>query len=302
MIHRIKTIDSHTAGEPLRLVIDGLPSPEGRTMLEKRTWATKHLDHLRKSIMLEPRGHTDMYGALLTEPVTRDGHAGILFMHNAGWSTMCGHGIIAVTTIALERGLMWSKYEGQPATVNLRYDTPAGRVEARAALTHFGDAVRVDSVAFQNVPSFVFEPSLLVTVGTRKIPVDIACGGAFYAIVDAEAVSDAHPYPGFCASIEPHYRQMIGWSMRPGFNATVRETFGGTKGCTHLTDLIGVLATTAYQNLAGQLPSNPDKKPFQLDGCHALANDAPAVATFYPKWYRGDAPTAQSEAGDETNP
>ncbi|MSO63204.1 MAG: proline racemase [Acidobacteria bacterium] len=187
MIHRIKSIDAHAAGEPLRLVIDGLPSPEGRTMLEKRAWAMKHLDHLRKSIVLEPRGHTDMYGALLTEPVTRDGHAGILFMHNEGWSTMCGHGIIAVTTIALERGLIWSKYEGKPATVNLRYDTPAGRVEARANLTHLGDAVRVDTVAFRNVPSFVFEPSLLVTVGTRKIPVDIAFGGAFYAIVDAEA-------------------------------------------------------------------------------------------------------------------
>ena len=187
MIHRIKTIDSHTAGEPLRLVIDGLPAPEGRTMLEKRAWAQKRLDHLRQSIMLEPRGHTDMYGALLTEPVTRDGHAGILFMHNEGWSTMCGHGIIAVSTIAIERGLIWSKQEGRPATVQLRYDTPAGRVEAEARVSYRGDVVHVESVAFRNVPSFVFEPSLLVTVGARKIPVDIAFGGAFYAIVDAEA-------------------------------------------------------------------------------------------------------------------
>lgn len=187
MIHRIKSIDAHAAGEPLRLVIEGLPSPEGRTMLEKRAWAMKRLDHLRKSIMLEPRGHTDMYGALLTEPVTRDGQAGILFMHNEGWSTMCGHGIIAVTTIAIERGLIWSKQEGKPATVDLRYDTPAGRVEARAHLAPHGDAVRVESVAFRNVPSFVFEPSVLVPVGSRKIPVDIAFGGAFYAIVDAEA-------------------------------------------------------------------------------------------------------------------
>jgi hypothetical protein len=107
-------------------------------------------------------------------------------------------------------------------------------------------------------------------------------------IIDAEAVSDAHPYPGFCATIEPHYRQMIGWSMRPGFNARVREAFGGTKGCTHLTDLIAILATTAYQNLAGQLPPNPDKKPFQIDGCHALASDNAAVAKYYPKWYRGN--------------
>ena len=197
MIHRIKTIDAHAAGEPLRLVIDGLPSPEGRTMLEKRAWATKRLDHLRRGLILEPRGHTDMYGALLTEPVTRDAHAGVLFMHNEGWSTMCGHGIIAVTTIAIERGLIWpggaakeqngGTPSGKPTSVDIRYDTPAGLVQARAHLAHYGDAVRVDSVAFRNVASFVFEPSLLVTVAGKKIPVDVAFGGAFYAIVDSEA-------------------------------------------------------------------------------------------------------------------
>jgi proline racemase len=197
VIHRIKTIDAHAAGEPLRLVIDGLPAPDGRTMLDKRSWAMKRLDHLRQGLILEPRGHTDMYGALLTEPVTRDAHAGILFMHNEGWSTMCGHGIIAVTTIAIERGLIWPGGAartgngghpcGKPDALSLLYDTPAGRVEARAHLSHYGEAVRVESVAFKNVPSFVFEPSLLVTIGGRKIPVDVAFGGAFYAIVDAEA-------------------------------------------------------------------------------------------------------------------
>ena len=197
MIHRIKTIDAHAAGEPLRLVIDGVPSPEGRTMLEKRAWALKRLDHLRKGLILEPRGHTDMYGALLTEPVSRDAHAGVLFMHNEGWSTMCGHGIIAVTTIAIERGLIWpgsgakagngGTHSGRPTSVDLRYDTPAGPVQARAHLAHYGESVRVDSVAFRNVASFVFEPSLMVPVGGRKIPVDVAFGGAFYAIVDAEA-------------------------------------------------------------------------------------------------------------------
>jgi proline racemase len=197
VIHRIRTIDAHAAGEPLRLVIEGLPAPEGRTMLEKRAWAQKRLDHLRRSIILEPRGHTDMYGALLTEPVTRDANAGILFMHNEGWSTMCGHGIIAVTTIAIERGLIWSgsaakagnggTHSGKPTDVEIRYDTPAGLVQARAHLAHHGEAVRVDSVAFRNVASFVFEPSLLVSVSGKKIPVDVAFGGAFYAIVDAEA-------------------------------------------------------------------------------------------------------------------
>lgn len=202
MVHTIRSIDAHAAGEPLRLIIDGLPSPEGRTMLEKRAWAMKRLDHLRRAIILEPRGHTDMYGALLTEPVTRHAHAGLLFMHNEGWSTMCGHGIIAVTTMALQRDLIWSRNPDastgsgstraqlmvdKPPTVNVRYDTPAGPVDARAHLTHHGDAIRVESVAFRNVPSFVFEPSVLVAVAGRKIPVDIAFGGAFYAIVDAEA-------------------------------------------------------------------------------------------------------------------
>ena len=192
MIHRIQTIDAHAAGEPLRLIIDGLPAPEGKTMLEKRSWAQKRLDHLRKGLILEPRGHTDMYGALLTEPVSPDANAGVLFMHNEGWSTMCGHGIIAVSTIAIERALIWpgqavSDAGSKPTSVDLRYDTPAGLVHARAHLAHHGDAVRVESVAFRNVPSFVFEPSLMVTVGSRKIPVDIAFGGAFYAIVDAEA-------------------------------------------------------------------------------------------------------------------
>jgi proline racemase len=187
MIHKIRTIDSHAAGEPLRLVIEGLPAPEGRTMLEKRAWAMKRLDHLRRAIMLEPRGHTDMYGALLTEPVTKTADAGILFMHNEGWSTMCGHGIIAVTTIALQRELIWSKTGGKPGTVAVSYDTPAGAVSARARLAYQGEAMRVESVAFRNVPSFVFEPSVLVSIGGRRIPVDIAFGGAFYAIVDAEA-------------------------------------------------------------------------------------------------------------------
>jgi proline racemase len=127
-----------------------------------------------------------MYGALLTEPVTPDAHAGVLFMHNQGWSTMCGHGIIAVTTIALERELIWKRAEA-PATVDLRYDTPAGLVHAHATLENNDNKARVSAVSFRNVPSFVFEPSLLVTVAGRKIPVDVAFGGAFYAIVDAEA-------------------------------------------------------------------------------------------------------------------
>ena len=137
MIHEIRTIDAHAAGEPLRLVVEGFPSPEGSTMLEKRAWAQKHVDHLRRSLMLEPRGHADMYGALLTEPVTDGAHAGVLFMHNEGWSTMCGHGIVAVTTIAIERDLIW------PGGPMLVLDSPAGPVEATAVVSERAGTRRI---------------------------------------------------------------------------------------------------------------------------------------------------------------
>src|SRR5207247_4330910 len=127
---RVKTIDAHAAGEPLRLIVDGFPSPRGKTMLEKREWARKHADHLRRAVMLEPRGHADMYGAILTEPVSPGSHAGVLFIHNEGYSTMCGHGVVAVTTIALERGLVMPGGDG--ATVV--FDSPAGTIRARAKL------------------------------------------------------------------------------------------------------------------------------------------------------------------------
>src|SRR5947207_485287 len=177
---RLKTIDAHAAGEPLRLIVDGFPAPQGRTMLDKREWVRKRADHLRRGLMLEPRGHADMYGAVLTEPVSQGSHAGVLFMHNEGYSTMCGHGVIAVTTIALERGLLMPGGDG--ATVV--YDSPAGTIRARAAIR----STRVESVAFANVPSFVLHGGLVVKIGARHVRADVAFGGAFYAIVDSESV------------------------------------------------------------------------------------------------------------------
>jgi proline racemase len=199
---RVKTIDAHAGGEPLRLIVDGFPSPRGNTMLEKREWVRRHADHLRRALMLEPRGHADMYGAVLTEPVLPGSHAGVLFMHNEGYSTMCGHGIVAVTTIALERGLLVPGGDG--ATVV--YDAPAGTIRARAMLRSSFDRlgmsedkdplalslskgeVRVESVSFVNVPSFVLHGGLTVKIGSRQLRADVAFGGAFYAIVDSEAV------------------------------------------------------------------------------------------------------------------
>ncbi len=153
-------------------------------MLERRAWAARHQDHLRRALMLEPRGHTDMYGALLTEPERPDSHAGVLFMHNEGFSTMCGHGIIAVVTLAIERGLIAPGGDG----ASIVLDAPAGQIRARATVVTSDGRTRVERVSFVNVPSFVLASAVPVRLATRTVPVDVAFGGAFYAIVDAESV------------------------------------------------------------------------------------------------------------------
>ncbi len=177
----LNTIDAHAAGEPLRLIVGGFPTPRGHTMLEKREWVKRHADHLRRALMLEPRGHADMYGAILTEPVAPGSHAGVLFMHNEGYSTMCGHGIVAVTTIALERGLL----DPGGDRCSVVYDSPAGTIRARAGIA--GGTGRVERVAFQNVPSFVLHGGLAVKLAKGHVRADVAFGGAFYAIVDGES-------------------------------------------------------------------------------------------------------------------
>src|SRR5687768_1036328 len=156
---RIQTIDAHTAGEPLRLIVGGFPAVEGATILEQREFVREHYDHLRRALMLEPRGHADMYGALLTQPEHPGSHAGVLFMHNEGYSTMCGHGVIAVTTIAIERGLIVVPREAD-GTVRLTLDSPAGPIYATATLDSEavdggvaqGFSPAVKSVRFRNVP------------------------------------------------------------------------------------------------------------------------------------------------------
>lgn len=175
---RIRTLETHAAGEPLRIVVDGWPFIPGSTILEKRRFAIEHHDGLRRLLMSEPRGHSEMYGAIVTEPVTSDGDLGVLFMHNEGFSTMCGHGIIAVTMALVETGT----FEVDKDSAVVRYDTPAGRVVARANVSEG----RVESVSFTNVPSFVYALDQFVDVpGLGKVKYDIAFGGAFYAYCDA---------------------------------------------------------------------------------------------------------------------
>ncbi len=177
----IRTIDSHAAGEPLRVIVDGAPEIPGSTMVEKRRWAMENIDHLRKTLMWEPRGHADMYGAIVTEPVSPDADLGVLFLHNEGFSTMCGHGIIALTTVVLETGMFPRR---KPETT-LKIDTPAGLVVSHARIK----GNKVKSVYFHNVSSFVLMLDERVEVpGIGKVKYDIAFGGAFYAFVDAESL------------------------------------------------------------------------------------------------------------------
>jgi len=177
---RLTSIDAHAAGEPLRIITSGWPDIPGDTILQKRQYAIEHHDHLRRALMWEPRGHADMYGCILTPPVTGDGDVGVLFMHNEGFSTMCGHGIIGLVTVGLEAGLI--EPGNRPV---VRIDTPAGRVTATARI----EAGRVRSVSFRNVPSFLLKRDLRIeALDLGEITCDIAFGGAFYAYVNADDV------------------------------------------------------------------------------------------------------------------
>jgi trans-L-3-hydroxyproline dehydratase len=175
----ITTFDTHTGGEPLRIVMRGFPDLAGETILARRRTLKDHHDHLRSAIMWEPRGHREMYGCVLTPPVSREADFGVLFMHNEGYSSMCGHGIIALATVAVNTGLVLVR---EPETT-VRIDTPAGLVTAHARVT----GGRATSVFFQNVPSFVLALDEVQDVpGLGKIRYDLAFGGAFYAYVRAE--------------------------------------------------------------------------------------------------------------------
>ncbi len=192
---KISTIDCHTEGEPFRVVTGGFPDLPGDTILARRRHAREHLDHLRTTLMWEPRGHADMYGCLVTPPVSPEADIGVLFMHNEGYSTMCGHGIIGITTVALETGLLPMT---EPETV-IRIDAPAGLITAHARVADG----RVRSVYFHNVPSFVLALDQTVEVpGLGEVRYDLAFGGAFYAYVQAEEVGLTCTPDNFRAFIE----------------------------------------------------------------------------------------------------
>jgi len=175
----IETLDGHAAGEPLRLITKGLPDIPGNTILQKRQYFRQHFDVIRTGLMWEPRGHADMYGAVITDPVTEDGDFGVFFLHNEGYSTMCGHAIIALAKMTLDTGMV----EKNGDNPELKMDTPAGRVKATA----FRKNGKVRGVSFLNVPSFVYLKDQQIQVPDLGwVNYDIGFGGAFYAFCQAE--------------------------------------------------------------------------------------------------------------------
>jgi proline racemase len=150
-------------------------------MLEKRRYVLDHLDDCRKLLMREPRGHDAMYGAILTPPVTEDGDIGVLFIENGGMGTMCGHGTIGVSKAVFETGMIPAK-EG----INtLKIDAPAGRV---TSFVEVRDG-RVVSIAFHNVPVFLYKSDIKIPVqGIGEVTADVCFGGAFYIFVEASQV------------------------------------------------------------------------------------------------------------------
>ena len=174
--YEIETIDTHTVGEVTRIVVNGFPEINGESMMEKKNYVMDNYDHIRKLLMNEPRGHKDMFGAILTKPTNPQCDIGVIFMDSGAYLNMCGHGTIGIVTMCLNKGLIEKKE-------SILVDTPSGIIECFARF----NGEYVESVEFKNVPAFVLHKDLnlnLEDLGT--IHIDIAFGGSFFAIVNSK--------------------------------------------------------------------------------------------------------------------
>ncbi len=169
----IGTVEMHTGGEPFRIVTSGFPRAPGARIVDRRAWLKTHADHLRRALILEPRGHADMYAGILTDPVSPGADFGVIFAHNEGYSDHCGHGVIALATAAVQLG--WVSRSAPETRVGI--DAPCGFIEAHVAW----DGENAGTVRFINVPSFLLARDVVVeTPSFGPVRGDIAFGGAFY--------------------------------------------------------------------------------------------------------------------------
>ena len=172
----LQVVDAHTVGEFCRMVIGGFPEPEGNTMIEKKKWMEENYDHVRTALMFEPRGHHDMFGAFICEPVNKEAQFGVLFMDTGGYLNMCGHCTIGAVTVAIEAGLV-EAHEGENEVV---LEAPAGLIRTKAMVKDG----KVESVTLTNVPAFVYLENQKVVVDGKEITFTISFGGSFFALVD----------------------------------------------------------------------------------------------------------------------
>lgn len=204
----LQVVDSHTVGEFCRIVTGGFPEPEGSTMIEKKKWLAKNHDNLRTALMFEPRGHHDMFGAFLCEPVNPEADFGVIFMDTGEYLNMCGHCTIGAVTVIIESGLMEAK-EGENEVV---LEAPAGLIRTKAIVKEG----KVESVTLTNVPAFVYKENLSVTVDGKEIPFTISFGGSFFALVDSTKLDIGEINP----STVPAYMD-LGMKIRAAINETV---------------------------------------------------------------------------------
>lgn len=173
-----KAIDTHTVGEFTRILVSGFPELEGNTMIERKNYLAKNYDKYRQALMYEPRGHHDMFGAYICEPINPEADFGVIFMDTGEYLNMCGHGTIGSVTALIESGLVEAK---EPIT-EVALDAPAGLIRTKAEVKDG----KVLNVTLTNVPSFLYKKDLKTTVGGKEITYDISFGGSFFALVDAE--------------------------------------------------------------------------------------------------------------------
>ena len=182
----LSAIDSHTAGEAARIIIGGIPKLKGNTIAEEKQYLIDHHDDLRKSIMLEPRGHGAMFGAFLVPAKNPQADFGIIFMDTGGYLNMCGHNTIAAVTAIVENGMVDVKATDREKEVVL--EAPAGIIRATA---HLSEPFVVDSVSFKNVPAFLYKKDVTINVpDLGQIKLDVSFGGSFFAILPIKEVNE----------------------------------------------------------------------------------------------------------------
>ena len=204
-----KCIDGHTAGNPVRLVIEGKPELNGATMSERRQDFLARYDWIRTGLCFEPRGHDMMSGGFLYPPASPEADVGILFIETSGCLPMCGHGTIGIVTLGIENGLIKPRTPGRFIA-----DVPAGQIE----LNYKQEGARVKSVRIRNVPSYLAAESVNIDVpGFGPLSADVAYGGNFYAIIEPQGAYKGLDDLGAARILQlsPIVRQLMRQAIEP---------------------------------------------------------------------------------------